>query len=677
MEEYRSDRHDLAVDLFVPCLSVSVAYDRAVGYFTSAGLNAAARGLEAFTSHEGVMRLVASPALSDEDISAIQRGLEARDDIVARALLRSLIADVTPSVQRRLALLSWLIAEQRLTIRIAIARDPLRGVFHEKVGIFRDVAGDRVAVAGSANETRGGLVENFEAVDVFASWDPTASRVDRKVSNFQGLWDDATPGLDVVSFPDAVRRELLERVPPREPKASGSDAEAEEPEVSAPIPRTIPLTPPVPLEMRAYQIDAKNAWQRNEHVGLLAMATGTGKTVTSLSAVSDLRHALEVPLAVVVLVPYIHLVDQWANELRQWGVKAVRCYGSSASWVGVVQERCDLFLAGAVDVLCLVSTHASASLEPLQAVLDRLPGEKSVLIADEAHHLGSDVGLDALPGHFRYRLGLSATPERWEDPVGTQRLLDYFDGIVFRFDIMAAIEAGCLCRYDYLPEVVDLNEEELDEYHRITSLLVSELGESVQDRNQKRVHQLFVERSEVLDSAVGKLERLREAVETERPDRSLIYCANRQQLSAVMDLLWDRAIASRQFTGEEDRATRQEILKGFENQATPAIVAMKCLDEGVDVPAAREAYILASSGNPKEFVQRRGRLLRNAPGKSEAIIHDYVVIPDGRNDREREILRREVRRVIEFANAARNRTSALDIIWPVLQRNGLLHEVGR
>ena len=156
-----------------------------------------------------------------------------------------------------------------------------------------------------------------------------------------------------------------------------------------------------------------------------------------------------------------------------------------------------------------------------------------------------------------------------------------------------------------------------------------------------------------------------------------MYCANRKQLSAVMDLLWDRSIASRQFTGEEDRTTRQEILGEFESKVTPAIVAMKCLDEGVDVPFAREAYILASSGNPKEFVQRRGRLLRNAPGKSHAVIHDYVVVPDGRNDREREILKKEIRRVVEFANAASNRTKAVDVIWPALQRNGLLHEVGR
>jgi superfamily II DNA or RNA helicase len=342
-----------------------------------------------------------------------------------------------------------------------------------------------------------------------------------------------------------------------------------------------------------------------------------------------------------------------------------------------VQQRIDLFHAGAIDILCLVATHSSAALPPMQEALSQLPGAQSVLIADEAHHLGSDTGLDALPQHFRYRLGLSATPERWEDPVGTERLLDYFGGVVFSFDILAAIEAGSLCRYDYLPEVVDLNPEELDEYYSVTSLLLGELNKPIDKRSQKRVQQLLVERSAILDTAAGKLERLREAVEADPPDRSLIYCATRRQLSAVMDLLWDRAIASRQFTGEEDHVTRQEILSEFDNRVTPAIVAMKCLDEGVDIPVAREAYILASSANPKEFVQRRGRLLRKAPGKSHAVIHDYVVVPDGRNDREREILRREVRRVVEFANAASNRTKALDVIWPVLKRNGLLHEVGR
>lgn len=652
------------------------SYDRAVGYFTSAGLGAAARGLEAFVAHEGSMRLVASPAFTDEDVEAIQRGLEAREDVVSRVLLRNLIVDLNPSVQRRLALLSWLIAEERLVIKIAIPKDSKRGVFHEKVGVFRDAVGDRVAITGSANETRGGLIENFEAVDVFASWDASASRVERKERNFDALWRNATSGLDIISFPEAVRDELLMRVPPRSREGSGED-DNKEPIVQSSAARTAPLTPPEGLVLRSYQEEAKSAWERKEHVGMLAMATGTGKTVTSISAVADLRAQLESPLAIVVLAPYIHLIDQWASELERWHLKPLRCYGSSASWVSPVQERIDLFQAGAVDVLCLVGTHSSASLAPMQEVLTRLPGNQSVLIADEAHHLGSDTGLEALPQHFRYRLGLSATPDRWEDPNGTERLLDYFGGVIFEFDIMAAIEAGCLCRYDYLPEMVDLNEEELDEYHEVTSRLVSELDKPVDKRNQRRIQQLLIERSAVLDLAVGKLERLREAVQANRPDRSLVYCANRKQLSAVMDLLWDRSIASRQFTGEEDRVTRQEILGEFQSRATPAIVAMKCLDEGVDVPFAREAYILASSGNPKEFVQRRGRLLRNAPGKSHAVIHDYVVVPDGRNNREREILKKEIRRVVEFANAASNRTKALDVIWPALQRNGLLHEVGR
>jgi superfamily II DNA or RNA helicase len=409
---------------------------------------------------------------------------------------------------------------------------------------------------------------------------------------------------------------------------------------------------------------------------MMAMATGTGKTVTSIRGVADLRASLEAPLAIVVLAPYIHLVDQWAAELQRWSVKPIRCYGSSASWTGLVQERIDLFHAGAIDVLCLVGTHSSAALQPMQEAFSRLPSAQSVLIADEAHHLGSDLGLDALPQHFRYRLGLSATPERWEDPTGTQRLLDYFGGVIFEFGIMAAIEAGCLCPYDYFPEIVDLNPDELDEYHRVTSLLVTELAKRPERRAQKRLQQLMLERSAVLDSAAGKLERLREAVDADRPDRSLVYCANRKQLSAVMDLLWDRAIASRQFTGEEDSETRRTTLQQFENTVVPALVAMKCLDEGVDVPVAREAYLLASSGNPKQFVQRRGRLLRNAPGKSHAVIHDYVVVPDARNEAELEILRREMRRVVEFANAASNRSQALDVIWPALSRNGLLHEVG-
>jgi hypothetical protein len=166
------------------------------------------------------MRLVSSPALSEEDIVAIQRGLDARMDIVTRALLRAVVEAASSPAQRRVALLSWLIADQRLDLRIAVAKPPALGVFHEKIAIFSDPSGDRVAISGSANETRGGLIENFETVDVFMSWESSASRVLRKARHFESLWDDDTPGLDVLPFPDAVRSELLKRIPP-DPASAG------------------------------------------------------------------------------------------------------------------------------------------------------------------------------------------------------------------------------------------------------------------------------------------------------------------------------------------------------------------------------------------------------------------------------------------------------------------------
>jgi superfamily II DNA or RNA helicase len=667
-DEYRSDSHNLANDLFVPCLAVAIAYDRAVGYFTSSGLVAAARGLDAFAGRAGKMRLVASPHLAEHDVDAIERGIRARDDVVEQVLIRELLVDLSDGDRLRLAYLSWLIAEDRLEISIAVPRLTRRGIFHEKIGVFTDAHGNRVAISGSPNETSGGLVENFETVDVFRSWDGTASRVQRKIDNFGRLWTNNTAGLDVFPFSEAARGQLLRAAPPhlaQHPRARPRRA-AE---------RASGVAGPDDFHLRWYQRRALDEWNANDRVGILEMATGTGKTKTSLAGAAELQHDLG-RLAIVVLAPYIHLVDQWADEIRRWGILPVKCFEARTNWLPDAASALDLFRASASTAMALIATHTTARTELFQALVNRIRGEQLLVIADEAHHLGSGAGLDALPSHARYRLALSATPDRWGDPRGTTGLHRYFDRIVFAFGISDAIKAGALCSYMYYPLLVPLTSDELGQYRPVTESIVSELRRPVGERNVKLLRQLMDQRSAIIDTAEGKLEALRIQVEADRPFLSLIYCSNRMQLSAVMDLLWERRIPSRQFTGEESRTERSEILDGLANGNIPAVVAMKCLDEGVDVPPARSADILASSGNPREWVQRRGRILRLYPGKDRALIRDYVVFPDGDSEGERELLRHEIRRVVAFAGAAENHARALSGVWELMAKYGLLDEMG-
>lgn len=663
-EEYRSDSADLIQDFYEPCLAIATSYDRAVGYFTSHGLALAARGLEVFASGARQMRLVASPMLSEEDLDAITRGLAARESLVERRLLEALRDGGDAS---HTLVLAWLIAESRLDFRIAVPRSG-PGIFHEKAGLFHDADGCVVAFSGSANETVGGLVSNFEAIDVFFSWDGTRGRVERKAANFERLWTNETPDLDVLPLPAAVERELI-RIAGQRPRGRSREEEPGQ----EPGTRT-GFGAPAAVEPRPYQSAAIEAWFAAGGRGMLSMATGSGKTKTSLFAAVELFRRAATPPSLIVVTPFIHLVDQWAREIEAWGLRPIRCYEAAGSWETRAWEAVDSRRAGASNPICLVSTVATASGPRFLRLMDRLPPDV-LFVADEVHHLGADQASSILSEAFPYRLGLSATPERWRDDAGNRVLDAYFGGVVFEFGIGAAIEAGCLSPYEYLPVLVDLEPDELEDYRLIMAEIDTVLA-AKGDGFDATLRALLNRRSDVLNTARGKLDAVRRRVTDHPPDRTLLYCASREQMGAVSDLLRDRGTVPWPFTAEEDRATREQVLERFAAGAIPALVAMRALDEGVDVPATREAQLLASSGNPREFIQRRGRVLRISPGKTLATIVDYVVVPEIDARLSQEIVTKEVRRVLEFAGSAMNADAARQRIWGLLDRFHLLHLVG-
>ena len=305
--EYRSDSADLVADFYTPCLRHATRYWRAVGYFTSGGLALNAEGLATFIRHGGQMRLVTGPCLAADDIEAIQRGYEARN---AQVLADSSENEFQRAAQNRLALLTWLIAHGHLDIKIACTADASeinpRAIYHEKIGIFLDDTGDAVAFAGSLNETVGGLLSNFESIDVYLSSEDTQQRVQQKVDNFRRLWDNATDRLEVVDFPTALAEELLSPQLVYDTTPSPDPPVVVEPE-EAYLPRS--------LVLRTYQQEAIDAWFANGCCGLWEMATGTGKTITALSALAKLKEE-KAPLFVLIACPYQHLVDQWCGVAK-------------------------------------------------------------------------------------------------------------------------------------------------------------------------------------------------------------------------------------------------------------------------------------------------------------------------------------------------------------------------
>lgn len=681
-DSYRTGSQNLVRDFYRPCLGAATRYDRAVGYFTSTSLAAAAGGLRPFLNRpDSRMRLIASPALTDEDVDAIESGYDMRE-VVADAVDRELSRDVPDTGSQRLQLLTWLIANDRLDLKLAIVRNRERvGIYHEKFGIFSD-EDDSVVFIGSANESASGLLANFESVEVFRSWeDGESGRVSRRIADFDALWADQTPGLTVMDFPEASRRQLLARYEPSLDFDERGDNDS-----FAGDGRDFRI--PYELQLRSYQKDAIRGWWKNNGRGIWEMATGTGKTITALSAVAELWRVLrdDQSLVVVVTVPYKHLADQWASEVRRFGARPILAYEGQARWSGEVDAALAAAVGGYRRLSILIAVNATFCSPAFQERM-RLVSGSLALVSDEVHTTGAKRMREQLLRHAQFRLGLSATPDRHLDLDGTQAIREYFGESVYQLGLKRAIELGALVPYRYFPVVVELTEEELDEYVKLTKKIAKALGPATDvdpDDAPSGVDRLLFKRARLIGSADNKIPALRRVISPHQHEsHTLVYCADRTgddpQLNQVLSLLGtELGIHVNTFTAEEDRETRTSLLSRFAHGDLQALAAIRCLDEGVDVPATQRAFILASSQNPRQFIQRRGRVLRRSPGKESADIYDFLVSPPDLSDDpavyelERRLVGRELLRAVELCDAATNSAEALAQLRPLRNRYDLL-----
>jgi superfamily II DNA or RNA helicase len=690
---YRSDRDDVVRDFYIPALSVSVSYSRAVGYFTSTSLALFSRGLETFVTSGGTMRLIASPHLDLDDVADIERGYDIRE-VIERATLRALEADDRESILRGLGSLGRLVAMNQLDIKLAFVSQGGRiGMYHEKIGVFRDRNGDLISFTGSANETLGGLVANFESIDVFEGWQQRdGERALEIEQDFDELWNDKTLNLRVEPFPEIARERLIELGHRKAlaPLPATDDALEQHADVLAPA---VPLTMPQGLTVRDYQRAAVEAWLGHRGRGILKMATGTGKTKTAMIAacrIAEVHRQREEPLILLVLAPLQHLIDQWVEEIESFGVRSIPVYESSEKWLPRVEEQLNEARLGRRPIVALVATNASFAGPRFQSILDRIM-QPLLVMADEAHNLGSSTYRNSLPHNATYRLALSATPERWFDDQGTDALIDYFGPVVYELGLGAAIELGALCRYRYVPRLVPLTDFEAELYVQLSTQIGQCLarGENLSDPDPTSpLTFLLRKRAAVLGHAVGKLAHLRADVQARRNDWfQLIYCAEGirpeapldepSQISQVMRMVGrDLGLTAHTYVAETSRSQRKALLLRFSTgDDLRFLVAMRCLDEGVDIPDARIGYLLASSSNPRQFIQRRGRILRRAPGKDMAEILDYIAVPpDGTTlnfEVERRLLTRELERAAEFGKLSENYSDTLDVLRPLKDKYAL------
>jgi DNA phosphorothioation system restriction enzyme len=695
-DEYRSDRFNLVQDFYLPCLEKATVYSRAVGFFSSTSMAAAAQGLTALIRSGGKMQLIASPYLSLEDADAIVRGLKQREEVIAHAVVRELEQEFDLIVKDRLASLAWLLAQGFLEIKLAVAKNILKpSIYHEKLGIFSDCEGNIIAFAGSANESSTALIDNFECIDVFCSWHPgVRERTLRKAENFQQLWNNCTPNLEVISFPEAAIRSLLRlrsespylcepskqtSVRENSPQPSAGYIVKEDRKLSG-----CPQLPPY-IQVRSYQQQAVDNWFANNGRGTLKMATGSGKTITSLLIACELYQKIGLK-ALVVVCPYRHLVTQWARECQKFGLEPILAFENARQWQPELSTQLYNLISDRKPFLTVITTNSTLISTALQSLLPDFPRE-TLIVGDEAHNLGARKLEESLPRNIGLRLALSATPERHFDEPGTEALLNYFGNVLQpEFTLADAIQQGALVHYLYYPILVDLTDTEAEAYMALTAKIGKVMG---MGGDEEDLTKLLMQRSRLIGAASNKLQALRDLMQ-DRLDtqHTLFYCGDgsveddvskesHKQLDAVVRILGSElGYRVNSYTAEVPLEEREDLRHQFETGELQGLVAIRCLDEGVDIPATQTAVILASSTNPRQFIQRRGRILRPHPNKRRATLFDTIVLPPELEreslEVERNLLRKELRRFVEFADLADNAGEARTKLLDIQSKYGLL-----
>ncbi|WP_455009247.1 DEAD/DEAH box helicase family protein [Oribacterium sinus] len=686
-KEYRSLIDDVILDFYVPLLKESVLYQRAVGFFSSSALIAISSGIDGLIKNSGKIQLVASPRLTKEDIEDIQKGYEVRK-IIENALLREVVDPEIEAEKEKLSYIAKLISEGFLDIRIAfVSSNNAMAMYHEKMGIITDNNGDAVAFSGSMNESDNAFRGNYESFDVFCSWGNDDERVLQKQIAFKAIWEDYEPGIETIDFPYAVKRKLYEY----NPTLSKASLKESDNVITESLSRD-DIYLPDDFLIRPYQADAIKNWRDKGYSGIYDMATGTGKTLTALASIEDLYQNNGKRLAVIILCPYQHLVEQWVEDIVKFGMRPIIGYSSSKqkNWKKMLEQAVRSFNLKVSNHFCFVTTNASFVTKKVQDQI-KLLGEDTVFVVDEAHNIGAYNYRKNLPRDIRFRLGLSATIDRHNDEEGTEALSKYFGDKCIEYSLKDAIENRMLTRYYYYTVLTSLDEEELEKYVALTS----QIAKSITKRKGKVVlseyaKQLLIKRSRIIAGARSKLTALEETMKDHVNDKYLlVYCGattvkeddkddldfGKRQIDLVTDLLGDKMnMRVGRFTSQESAQERSQIREAFaDGETLQALVAIKCLDEGVNIPSIKTAFILASSTNPKEYIQRRGRVLRKFGGKDFAVIYDFITLPfeldtlylqrDELIESTKGLVKRELIRMMEFAQISENPSSTYDLIY--------------
>ena len=675
--QYDSITDDVYGDFFNKVFKHSLECARVGGRFTSRNFAACAEGMQEFIQLDGTMRLVLLPEFTKGDIDAINRGIRRAQDVLSEKWISDLSEVKDKFVENHTKALAWMLANGNLEIKIVVPErrdgsvvscEELRDsqVFRNKTGIFWD---KNNAVSFSGNiEFDDKMVGEYYHFRVYRGWDEGERKyVDHDLEEFYRYWDgqeiDAGIVLKTLSMPDAVRDSLL-RIAPK----SKSEIKLQN------VPR-----------LRPYQKEAVRMWDKNASKGVFEMATGTGKTFTAIGCIEKAKEKDD-RLLVVVACPFDNLERQWKRELEKWNIKSMVTSGMRNWLQSLTGMIASLEVSKNNEIAVVITTYKTFSSDKFVRAMERC-SIPTMLVADEVHNAGSSEYALGLTDAYKYRLGLSATLERYFDPVGTELVRKFFDKTVYEMSLKSAIQNEFLVGYHYHLVFTDLNSGEYEEYRSYTTT-IAKTWNSKKPEHRELLKNAMLARSRIVRDATSKIERFRELVDTHKDNmgHTLAYCSEKQMAEAKR-ILSRHGIVNREITAKKpsNPKQREEILKDFSAGHYDVIVANRVLDEGADVPAAKRCVMLANTGNPKQFIQRRGRVLRKFTGtygdgsnKEHADIHDMLVIPSLSSDytpeeikTERQIVASQIGRLEEMADAAINRDECMEIMKTLKARFSL------
>lgn len=681
---YRSETHNFPRDFLIPVLSQTKLYKRGTGYFSTTALIQLSYGLFEMAKKGGRICLICSPQLDASDIEAINYGYDSRERVIENSIIKSIIEPINEFEEERLNLIATLIANGTLDIKIAFLDDE-NGfrLYHEKIAVFEDYDGNKISYAGSVNESAGGLDGNFESIYTFCSW-KDASQIEAVTTSeqdFDQMWSDKSSKLRIIPFPKIATEKLL-----KYKKSTGVNWQLDEQEFNNDIDTSIGLQEeikpvfyvPEGVVMHSYQDAAIAKWNENNHIGIFDMCTGAGKTYTALKAMVDFANDMDNKLATFIVCPYIHLVSQWEEDVLQWcNVNIIIAHSKSPNkdWKEELFKAYKRFKKDRKPFICITTNDTFAGSE-IQKYVTRFNEEQEVLIiVDEAHNFGTSKMIDVMPWNIKNRIALSATIDRYMDKAGTTKIYEYFGDRCIRYSLDEAIKDGNLVHYEYYPIPVALNRYELKKYSELTKKLSKYLTQKDGKLKMSEAGQFIVyERTRLLAAAENKIKLLMDIIDDYKKEKYiLVYCgaANicdedsgeiARQIDVVTNMLQtEYGMSVKRFTSEENLVERQDIKNYFEQGIYQVVTAIKCLDEGVNIPGIKTAIIMSSSRNPKEFVQRRGRLLRKCKNKNKAVIYDFITLPRELCDirpeniiEDKTIIVGEIARMMEFGRLADN-----------------------